>query len=317
MSVDMSGVISWLKGWFYDKDDIDDIIANLPTSGGGGGSGITSITLVPYSENPDGVICYNSSSTPTPTPVQVVDSISLSSDVSILSAYNSDIATLSATVLDEDNQAILNVSVEFFKGDTSLGSVNTNSNGVATKTYSATGDGDITFSASCDEITSNNINIEDCIYYDDTELSYTSSSTNVSNTIAELGNINNFNFVMEFDIKSNGTGGGLNIGASSQHNPPSSANYRLYIGTDSSKFSFNNRTTSSSNTSTGTVTDGTYYHMKLTKTGTSFVGYYGDNNTSIATKTASWISNYTTYNLYWINWSSTNYVKNIKIKKVN
>lgn len=302
-------VVQWLQQWFYTEDEIDAMLSDLPTGGG-----ISSITLVPYSQNPNGVICYEGGVAPV---VIDVDSVSLTSTKSILSYIDSDSTTLSATVLDSNEDGIEGLEVSFLKGGVSIGTAITDENGVATKTYSATGDGDITFSASCDEITSNNINIEDCIYYDDTELSYTSSSTNVSNTIAELGNINNFNFVMEFDIKSNGAGGGLNIGASSQHNPPSSANYRLYIGTDSSKFSFNNRTTSSSNTSTGTVTDGTYYHMKLTKTGTSFVGYYGDNNTSIATKTASWISNYTTYNLYWINWSSTNYVKNIKIKKVN
>lgn len=307
MSQTITGIITWLKDWFYDKDDVDDIIENIPL-------GLTSITLVPYSENPDGVICYDSSDALTPV---VVDSVTLVSNKSILSAYDSETATLTATVLDEDSQPISSVSVEFFNGSTSLGTANTNSSGVATKTYTANGSGDISVTAKCGLVSSTPISIEDCIYYNDSELSYTSSSTTVSTTIAELGNINNFNFVLEFDIKSNGNGGGLNIGASSQHNPPSSANYRLYIGTDSSKFSFNNRTTSSSNTSTGTVTDGTYYHMKLTKTGTSFVGYYGDNNTSIATKTASWISNYTTYNLYWINWSSTNYVKNIKIKKVN
>lgn len=302
-------VVQWLQQWFYTEDEIDAMLSDLPTGGG-----ITSITLVPYSQNPNGVICYDGGVAPV---VIDVDSVSLTSNKSIISYIGSESATLTATVLDENDNGISDVVVEFFKNASSIGTATTNSNGVATKTYSANGDGDLSITAECESVTSTSINIEDCIYYNDSELSYTSSSTTVSTTIAELGNINNFNFVLEFDIKSNGTGGGLNIGASSHHNPPSGANYREYIGTDSHKFSFNNRTTSSSNTTTGTVTDSTYYHMKLTKTGTSFVGYYGDNNTTIATKNASWISNYTTYNLYWINWSSTNYVKNIKIKKVN
>lgn len=140
-------VVEWLQQWFYTEDEIDDMLADLPTGGG-----ITSITLVPYSENQNGVICYNGGVAPTPTPVQVVDSVSLSSDVSILSAYDSDTATLSATVLDGDNQAIPNVSVEFFKGNTSLGSTNTNNNGIATKTYSANGDGELTFKAVADNV---------------------------------------------------------------------------------------------------------------------------------------------------------------------
>lgn len=120
---------------------------------------------------------------------------------------------------------------------------------------------------------------------------------------------------MEFDIKSNNIGGGLNIGASSQYNPPSTANYRMFIGTDTHQFNMNNRTTSSNHSYVGTVTDNVYYPMKLVKNGNSFTGYYGDNETVIDTINAVWISNYTTYVLYWINWwNSTNYVKNIKIK---
>ena len=304
MSQTITGIITWLKNWFYDKDDVDSIIANMPL-------GITSIELIPYSDNPDGVICYN-----TPTSVNI-DAINLVSDKNILSYYDSESATLSATVLDDEDNVVVGQIVEFFKGNTSLGTAITNSSGVATKSYASTGSGDVSLTATCDEVTATAITIEDCYYYSPTEISYTSSSTVVETKICDIFDINGQNFVFEFDIKNGSqTGGGWNIGATAQYSPPSTANYRIYIGTDAGKFVINNRTNSSSSNSTGSFSSNTYYHMKLTKSGTTFAGYYGDNNTSIASKTASWISSYTDWCIYWINWGGTNYIKNIKLKKV-
>ena len=157
--------------------------------------------------------------------------------------------------------------------------------------------------------------IEDCIYYNDTELTYTSTGTKVFNGIlTNFLDVANTNFELEFDLKCSNTSsnGGLNVGATSQYTPPSSANYRLFLGTGSNQFSFNNRTNTSSESKSGTVTANTYYTMKLTKNGTTVVGYY--NNTQIASKTANWLSNYNSYDLYYISWGGTTYVKNIKIK---
>lgn len=241
------------------------------------------------------------------------DSLTLSADKDVLSYSDNDTAILTATYKEEGIRTA-NKSIIFKNGDTVLDTITTDNNGEAEYTYTATGDGDVTITANYSNLNSN-ILIEDCIYWNSNEISYTSSSTIVENAIINnLFDINTQNFVMEFDIKGYGGAGGLNIGATAQYNPPSNANYRIFIGLDTNKFSLNNRTTSSSNSTVGYFTNNTYYHMKLVKSGISFTGYYGDNDTSIATKTANWISNYSSWCLYWINWNNTNYVKNIKIK---
>ena len=255
--------------------------------------------------------------TPLNEPV-TVGSVSLAeaSSKSAISYYHTESATLSATVLDDEDNVAVGQTVEFFKGSTSLGTATTNSSGVATKSYASTGSGDVSFTATCNEVTSSSLTLEDCYYYSPTEISYTSSGTVVETKICDIFDINGQNFILEFDIKNGSqSGGGWNIGATAQYSPPSTANYRIYIGTDTGKFVINNRTNSSSSSSTGSFSSNTYYHMKLTKSGTTFTGYYGDNNTSIASKTASWLSSYTDWCIYWINWGSTNYVKNIKLKK--
>ena len=213
MSQNLTGIIAWLKNWFYDKDEFDEIIESIPID-----DTITTLTLVPYAENPNGVICYE---TPTPIPV---DNVTLVSDKSILSAYDSDTATLSATVLDENNQPLSDISVEFFKDNASLGSVDTNDNGIATKTYSATGDGDVSITAECDSVSSTAITIEDCLYFNDgssvgslevgSNVSCTSNGSYITITTSTSGEkyvtlpvilVNNDNWVFEVQIADTGT----------------------------------------------------------------------------------------------------------------
>ena len=105
--------------------------------------------------------------TPGPGPTPTVDSVSLSADKSILSYYDSESATLSATVLDQSSQPMSGVTVEFFNGSTSMGTADTNSSGVATKTYASTGAGDLSFTASVGTISSETYSIQDCDYYAD------------------------------------------------------------------------------------------------------------------------------------------------------
>ena len=103
--------------------------------------------------------------TPSPTPTPA--SISLTSDKSVLSYADSESATLSATVLDEDSNPCEGVSVEFFKGSTSLGTASTNSSGVATKTYASAGSGDLSFTAGVGSLVSESFAIQDCSYWND------------------------------------------------------------------------------------------------------------------------------------------------------
>ena len=94
---------------------------------------------------------------------------------------------------------------------------------------------------------------------------------------------------------------------------PSLANYRLSIGMDENKIHFNNRTTTSSNSTSSTRSRNTYYTLKPVRDGTSVVAY--TNDTQFASKTVNWLGDYNEYDLYWIGWSSCNVkLKNIKIK---
>lgn len=317
-------VVLWLQQWFYTEDEIDDMLADLPTGGG-----ISSITLVPYSENPNGVICYDGGDAPTPTPVQVVDSVTLSSDVSILSAYDSDTATLTATVLDEDNQAIPNVSVEFFKGSDSLGTSTTNNNGVATKSYSANGDGDLSITAECDGITSSSLTIEDCIYYDATETSKTRSGT----TIYDYWDSERFSnlpstYSVEFDMKS--TTAPVSDGEQRLYWCPTSQwtgtstqpRNALVIGycyTGGMKVEFGKRLNGSTSSTTNiSASTNNWDTVKIVKVNTSGRCDFYINGTYRDYYTFTNMDSYTEFAITYFIWSDTTFsMKNIKIKKVN
>ena len=103
------------------------------------------------------------SDVPTPT----VDSVSLTGDKSILSYYDSESATLSATVLDGNDDPMEGVTVTFYNGSTSMGTADTNSSGVATKSYASSGVGDVSFTASVGTISSETYVVHDYQYYAD------------------------------------------------------------------------------------------------------------------------------------------------------
>ena len=148
------------------------------------------------------------------------------------------------------------------------------------------------------------------------EQSIINSSTTVYSALCTgIEDIMDSNFVLEFDINSiSGSGGGLNIGAKSQYTPPSTANYRMFIGIDGTKFNLNNRSNTSSSTNGSTISTNTYYHMELAKNGGTFSASVNDDS-AFGSKTPNWISNYSEYDLYIIGWSNANMkIKNIKIK---
>ena len=317
-------LVQWLQQWFYTEDEIDAMLSDLPSGGG-----ITSITLVPYSENQNGVICYNSGDTPTPTPVQVVDSVSLSSNVSILSAYDSDTATLTATVLDEDNQAISNVSVEFFKGQSSLGTSTTNANGIATKTYSADGSGDLSITAECESVTSNTVNVEDCIYYNPTETNVTRDGTSIWGywNSGRFSNLPSKYFV-EFDMKSS-TAPSSNseqrifwCPTSQWANSGSQPSNSLIVGyayKSGMKIEFGKRlsgTTSSTINISASVNN--WDTIKIEKVNTSGRCDFYINGTYRDYYTFTNMDSYSEFAITYIMWSNTTFsIRNIKIKKVN
>lgn len=92
----------------------------------------------------------------------VASTLTLTSDKPVLSYYDSDTLTLTATLT---GGSVSGKTIEFFKGNTSIGTAQTDSNGIATKSYSATGVGDVVFSATGNNLTSQLITVEDCKFY--------------------------------------------------------------------------------------------------------------------------------------------------------
>ena len=90
----------------------------------------------------------------------------LTVDKKIISYTHNDTVVLTAKVYDTNEDPIPNYTVTFNLNGISIGTSNTNNEGVAVKTYNSQGIGDITFTAKASNIISNQILIEDCIDYE-------------------------------------------------------------------------------------------------------------------------------------------------------
>lgn len=127
------------------------------------------------------------------------DDIVLTADDSILSYYDGDSTTLHAQLMDGTSTAsVSGVTVEFFNGSTSLGTAQTDSNGVATKTYTSTGAGDISLTASDGTLSSETYEIEDCVRV-------ISETTFTRDTTAWISFSEMDDWIVECDFKSTGT----------------------------------------------------------------------------------------------------------------
>ena len=245
-----------------------------------------------------------------------VDSVSLTSNKSILSYADSESATLSATVLDSDSEPLENVTVEFFKGTTSLGTADTNSSGVATKTYASAGAGDLSFTAKVGSLVSETYAVQDCYVYDTTEHNHTQSGSTATSTSI----LNNFtwdntnNWEATFDLKVSANAQRIDIVP-----PTETRNHHLGIGKNGSGNGsiYVGKATSGENYTTfNGFNNHTYYPIVISKTGTS-VTFKFDGDTISQSYDSSWLSNYNTETIMFTQWGSgTIYIKNIKIKRL-
>ena len=118
-------------------------------------------------------------------------SITVSSDKTILSYEDDDKATLTITVLDDNDDPLSDYDVIIKNGSTVLDTVQTGSDGTVEYEYSAQGLGDVTLTIECEEV-SETITIEDCLYYhsnaitDNQELSISNFPTNFKVTYTSL-----------------------------------------------------------------------------------------------------------------------------------
>ena len=247
--------------------------------------------------------------------VTVGYSFNIVSDKDILSSNDGDVATITATLVDGEG-VVSGETVDYRlldKDGTLLdsGSDDTDSNGEISVSYTATGVGDVTVEFMLrSSLLQKTYEIEDCWNTQLSEITIGGGQTVSSIGMDTVHNVQNEDFILIFDHKGNGN---LNIGAKSQYNPPSTANYRLTLGTYANKHYFSVRTSSADEASGTTANDNTYYTYKIEKQGTTVKFYVDD--TLLATKTVNFFADYSEYSIYNIKWGDgTDYMKNIRLK---
>lgn len=264
----------------------------------------------------DGAILYQKSTSPTPTPA----SISVTATKDVLSKHHSDTSTLTATVLDEDNNACVGETVTFKNGSTVLGTDTTDANGQAEYTYSSTGGGNITITIECASLTQT-YNLEDIHYADIPEHSLTRSGTTIA------GRINNDTFTLPssceitFDIfcDTNVPQGSedrffiTDLGHLSTTGQPSQGVYVGYNRPSNMEYGYRNNSTSWYLYSIAYQNN--WISCKIVRSTSNWSYYF--NGTLASTKTYSGLNSYSSFVFNIVMWAnSTMKIKNIKIKAV-
>lgn len=249
------------------------------------------------------------------TVINAPTSLVLEADKSILSHYDNDNCTLTATLYDNNNTPMEGLSVVFKNGDIVLDTITTDSGGVATYTYNSQGVGDVTITAKCMNLVQIYA-VEDCIFYHPDEVSITS---NTSSDVIEKRLTDYIftdlpvNFELSYDYKTTRCGGRIQLG-SNANTSSSIANYQIGMGTTGScKRTSMARATSTDATESGTISTNTYYNCRMVKNGNSIQYYWDDVLHTI--KTVSWFENHHDYVFVYGIWAvATMTGKNFKIK---
>lgn len=242
-------------------------------------------------------------------PAPVPTTLTVSIDNTVLSYADGDVAHFTLTLYDQYNEPVAGEYISLYIDGELRTRFRTNGDGQVTGlSYHSAGVGDVVLGFECGSV-SESVTIEDCWNAHLSEISITGDTVN-SIGMDNVHNVQNDDFILEFDHKGNGN---ICIGATSQYSTPSTANYRLTLGTYDSKYYCAVRTSSTDETSGSSEDNSTYYCYKIEKEGTT-VKFYA-NNVLIATKTASFFTNYDAYSIYNIKWGGgTEYVKNIRLK---
>lgn len=252
----------------------------------------------------------------------VVTSISLSTSKSILSKYDSESSLLTAIVRDQFNKPVPNQTVTFKRGTDTLSSVTTGSTGEATYNYVSTGGGDTSITANTGTL-SNEVIIEDCIYFSPEERIFTKDSATYipfdNNLILELPS----KYEWSVDLKQTGAAYDEehrmylapsekveeSLISNKQPNPS------IMVGYSYVDAQWGTRTTSSNVSGTPVSgLSGKYHSFKITRENESFNCIVDGKN--VSTKTFPDLHNgYSQFKFLMIIWGSGSMgVKNLKIK---
>ena len=250
------------------------------------------------------------------TVINAPTSLVLEADKSILSSYDNDNCTLTATLYDNNNAPMEGLGVVFKNGDIVLATITTNSSGVAEYTYNSQGVGDVTITAECMNLVQT-YSVSDCIIAN-VNVSYTGTST--SDTVYSLGydeiaDLSSIDFEMEWTFRQTARGCDVCLGASSEFSvTPIKSNYRVLLGNSGAgAIRYGYRTTSTNASTTGSIGVNTDVSMRIVKNGTSFKYYVNDE--LLGTKTVNFWTNYHMFGIHTVQWNTgTTTISDLKIK---
>ena len=249
------------------------------------------------------------------------------SDVDVLSYYDSDSASLSATLTDNNvpvDGEVVSFEVRKQSDDSLVETLTgtTNSQGVATVSYDSKGVGDL--NVHCEalqgSLVSEIYSVSDCIIAN-VNVEYTGTST--SDTVYSLGydqiaDLSSTDFEMTWDFKQTSYGCDVCLGASSEFSvSPIKSNYRVFVGNSGGGNTRQGyRTTSTTNTNgsiSGEVSLNTVHNMKIVKEGSTFSYYLGTK--LLGTRTVTFWSDYNMFGVHTVQWNTgTTTISNLKIK---
>lgn len=249
------------------------------------------------------------------TVINAPTSLVLQADKSILSHYDNDNCTLTATLYDNNNTPMEGLGVVFKNGDIILATITTDSGGVATYTYNSQGVGDVTITVECMHL-QETYTLEDCNYYSETGTTLIQNDSTDTDYPCDIPyhHEGTEKYMVEFDftMKTSFRFYYASTEVTSKGDP---IDYGYGFSRDASgKFVISTRTTKTSNsTYTTGLTNGEERRIKMIIDGTT-VSFY-DNGNLIRTQTNDWLTTNPPAYFSWATWGTgTVTVKNIKIK---
>ena len=249
------------------------------------------------------------------TVINAPTSLVLEADKSILSHYDNDNCTLTATLYDNNNTPMEDLAVVFKNGDIVLATITTDSSGVAEYTYNSQGVGDVTITAKCMNLTET-YTLEDCNYYSETGTTLIQNDPTDTSYPCDIPyhHEGTEKYMVEFDftMKTEFRFYYTNTKVTSKGNI---IYYGYGFSRDASgKFVITTRTTTTSNsTYTTGLANGEERRIKMIIDGTT-VSFY-DNGKLIRTQTNDWLTTNPPAYFSWITWGTgTVTVRNIKVK---
>jgi len=241
--------------------------------------------------------------------------------VDVLSYYDEDSASLSATLTDNNvpvDGEVVSFEVRKQSDDSLVETLTgtTNSQGVATVSYDSKGVGDL--NVHCEALQGSLVSeiceVQDCIFAYPEETSFTSTWT--SDHFMNIFNLNlnlPSNFKLEFEYKGNIKHG--RFGLIPSNNTSGNPNYSLFVQINTNDYVGVYRSTSTSGLDSGRLSaDNTQYHnCQIIKDGNTCTWVLGGTNTASASIT--WVDSHNPYTLgAGVYNLGTNYLKNITIK---